>query len=62
MGHFEQKMVSKLVSENDVMCRDQPMRHDHVCVSGKAKCFRSFKDYVVQLVTICGNIILEYLV
>ena len=44
------------------MRRDQPMRHDHLCVSGKAKYFRSFRDYAVQLVTICGNIVLEYLI
>ena len=39
------------------MRRDQSIRHDQPM--RRAKYFRSVRDYAVQLVTICGNIILD---
>ena len=46
---LDQKWSANWCAGDDVMRRDQPMRHDHLCLSKKAKYFRSFRDYVVQL-------------
>ena len=46
----DQKRCANWCAGDDVMHRDQPTRHDDLCVSRKAKYFRSFRDsgYVVQ--------------
>ena len=44
----DQKWCANWCAGDDVMRRDQPTRHDDLCVSKKAKYFRSFRDYVVQ--------------
>ena len=49
----DQKWCANWCASDDVMC------HDHLCVSEKAKYFRSCRDYVVHLVIIRGNTILK---